>query len=162
MFVYRRPPTAKALPRMKAAVQHFGLTEPDWEAVLRTAAQGALRRTVIVTALEAVVRFADLDEVERRNLLPDPHLDWCFTAESALLDALWWHALLDGPVVRCSVRMARYRKIRDSLLRRSYQPLGMKRREGARAFALMALSIVHHEVSGAPLAAECSTGDDWR
>lgn len=112
-------------------------------------------------ALEAVVCFADLDESELRNLGPDPYLDRCFAAETALLDALWWQALLSGPVTGCSARMARYRKVRDALLRRSYQLLTMQRREGAQAFALMALSVVHHEVSGAALTAECSTGHDW-
>jgi hypothetical protein len=37
----------------------------------------------------------------------------------------------------------------------------MERREGARAFAMMALSLVHHEVSGDSLTAECSTEHDW-
>ncbi|MYZ38532.1 MULTISPECIES: hypothetical protein [unclassified Streptomyces] len=161
MFAYRRALTQKALPRIRRATAHFGLAEPDWDAVVQATTSGALRRTVIVTALEAVACFADLDESELRNLGPDPYLDRCFAAETALLDALWWQALLSGPVTGCSARMARYRKVRDALLRRSYQLLTMQRREGARAFALMTLSVVHHEVSGAALAAECSTGHDW-
>ncbi|WP_217231381.1 hypothetical protein [Streptomyces anulatus] len=120
-----------------------------------------MRRTVVVTALEAAMCFADLDESELRHLGPDPYLDRCFAAEASLLHALWWRALLHGPVPGIGARMSRYRKIRDSLSRRSYQLLTMERREGARAFALMALSIVHQEVSGASLTAECSSGNDW-
>ncbi|MFJ3182583.1 hypothetical protein ACIPJN_29910 [Streptomyces sp. NPDC086796] len=161
MFAYRRALTHEALPRARKATAHFGLAEPDWDAVRRITSSGILRRTVIVTALEAVVCFADLDESELRNLGPDPYLDRCFAAEASLLDALRSQALLRGPAGACRARMARYRKIRDSLTRRSYQLLTLERREGARAFALIALSIVHHEVTGSPLTAECSTGNDW-